>query len=95
MPTALEALDRGGTLAVAGIHLTGLPPLDYARHLFQERDLRSVTSNTREDASTFLERAHRYGVRATVTRYALDEAPAALSDLAAGRVDGAAVLLPR
>ena len=47
VPVALEALDRGGTLALAGIHMTDVPPLDYERHLFRERDLRSVTSNTR------------------------------------------------
>ncbi|MCA1217145.1 zinc-dependent alcohol dehydrogenase family protein [Streptomyces sp. 8L] len=94
VPTALEALDRGSTLAVAGIHLSDVPPLDYARHLFQERDLRSVTSNTREDGAAFLDRAQRHGVRTTVTRYALGDADRALEDLAADRVDGAAVLLP-
>ena len=51
---ALAALDRGGTLAVAGIHLTDIPPLNYEQHLFQERQLRSVTSNTRADAREFL-----------------------------------------
>ena len=51
---ALEALDRGGTLAIAGIHLTDIPALNYQRHLFQERQLRSVTSNTRADAREFL-----------------------------------------
>ena len=44
---ALAALDRGGTLSIAGIHLTDIPPLNYEKHLFQERQLRSVTSNTR------------------------------------------------
>ena len=47
---ALEALDRGGTLAIAGIHLSDVGPLNYQRHLFQERQVRSVTSNTRADA---------------------------------------------
>jgi propanol-preferring alcohol dehydrogenase len=95
VPPALEALDRGGTLAVAGIHLSDVPSLDYARHLFQERDLRSVTSNTREDGAAFLGLAERYGIRATVTRYTLRDADRALADLAADRVNGAAVLLPR
>ncbi len=94
VPPALEALDRGGTLAVAGIHLTDIPRLDYARYLFQERDLRSVTSNTRDDGREFLECAERYAIRTTVTRYGLAEAGRALEDLAADRVDGAAVLLP-
>ena len=51
VPPALAALDRGGTLAVAGIHLSEIPPLDYQRHLFQERHLRSVTANTRGDGA--------------------------------------------
>src|SRR5665213_4403650 len=54
VPPALEALDRGGTLAVAGIHLSDVPVLDYQRHLFQERTLRSVTANTRADGVAFL-----------------------------------------
>src|SRR5882672_5593170 len=54
VPPALAALDRGGTLAVAGIYLTDIPPLSYERYLFQERQLRSVTSNTRQDAREFL-----------------------------------------
>ena len=94
VPVALAALDRGGTLAVAGIHLSDIPVLDYQRHLFQERDLRSVTSNTRKDGQDFLALAHRYGVRATVTRYPLGQADRALADLAADRVNGAAVLVP-
>ncbi|WP_327293420.1 zinc-dependent alcohol dehydrogenase family protein [Streptomyces sp. NBC_01198] len=94
VPVALSALDRGGTLAVAGIHLTDVPSLNYERHLFQERDLRSVTSNTRRDGADFLATAARIGLRATVTRYPLDAAPRALADLAADRVNGAAVLVP-
>ena len=54
VPVALAALDRGGTLAVAGIHLTDIPALNYERHLFQERTLRSVTANTRQDGRDFL-----------------------------------------
>jgi propanol-preferring alcohol dehydrogenase len=94
VPVALAALDRGGTLAVAGIHLTDIPALTYQRHLFQERDLRSVTSNTRQDGEDFLATAARVGIRATVTPYPLDRADRALADLAADRVDGAAVLIP-
>lgn len=94
VPVALAALDRGGTLAVAGIHLSDIPPLTYQRHLFQERTLRSVTSNTRQDGADFLATATRIGLHATVTCYPLDAAPRALTDLAADRVNGAAVLLP-
>ena len=92
VPPALAALDRGGTLAVAGIHLSAVPELDYQRHLFRERTLTSVTSNTRADGEELLRLAPRLGVTATTTPYPLDRADAALDDLAADRVHGAAVL---
>jgi alcohol dehydrogenase, propanol-preferring len=92
VPVALRALDRGGTLAVAGIWLSAIPALDYAAELFQERRLRSVTANTRADGEQFLRLAHRLGVRATTHGYPMADAPAALADLAAGRFGGAAVL---
>ncbi|WP_169987774.1 zinc-binding alcohol dehydrogenase family protein [Microbispora sp. H10836] len=93
VPVALGALDRGGTLAVAGIHLTDIPVLNYQRHLFQERTLRSVTANTRADGREFLRLAARHHPRVTTTPYAFDAADRALADLAADRVEGAAVLL--
>lgn len=89
---ALAALDRGGTLAIAGIHLSDIPVLNYQRHLFQERQIRSVTSNTRADARAFLEFAGRHRLEVTVSRYPLSAADRALSDLSAGRFSGAAVL---
>ncbi len=92
VPTALAALDRGGTLAIACIHLTDIPALNYARHLFQERTLRSVTANTRGDAEEFLRLAQQLRLRVTITPYSLDQADKALADLAADRVNGAAVL---
>ena len=91
---ALAALDRGGTLAVAGIYLTDIPALSYERHLFQERQLCSVTSNTREDAREFLALAQQHRLAVTTHRYDLDAAGQALADLKAGRFDGAAVLIP-
>jgi propanol-preferring alcohol dehydrogenase len=94
VPVALAALDRGGTLAVAGIHLTDVPALNYQQHLFQERDLCSVTANTRADGRAFLDHAARHRMRVTVTEYPLDAADRALADLAADRVNGAAVLIP-
>ncbi|MDD7967939.1 zinc-binding alcohol dehydrogenase family protein [Actinomycetospora lemnae] len=94
VPPALEALDRGGTLALAGIHLTDVPVLNYQRHLFQERTLRSVTSNTRADAREFLRVAAEHHLEVTTVPYPLDAAGAALADLAADRVTGAAVLVP-
>jgi propanol-preferring alcohol dehydrogenase len=92
VPVALTALDRGGTLAIAGIHLTDIPPLDYQRHLFQERTLCSVTANTRDDGRAFLARAAEHRLHVEVTRYPLARAGEALADLAAGGVAGAAVL---
>nr|WP_214103146.1 zinc-dependent alcohol dehydrogenase family protein [Acrocarpospora catenulata] len=92
VPVALQALDRGGTLAVAGIHLTDIPVLNYDRHLFEERTLRSVTANTREDGHAFLRFAADHPLQVTTTPYAFDQAAAALTDLAADRVNGAAVL---
>ncbi|MFI0714616.1 zinc-dependent alcohol dehydrogenase family protein [Streptomyces inhibens] len=94
VPVALAALDRSGTLAIAGIHLTDVPTLNYQSHLFYERNLRSVTSNTREDGRAFLETAARIGIQVTVSPYPLSRAPQALEDLAADRVQGAAVLVP-
>lgn len=95
VPAAMAALDRGGTLAIAGIHLSDVPPLVYQQHLFGERTLTSVTSNTRADGETLLGLAPRLGVTATVTPYPLSEARTALKDLAADRVRGAAVLRVR
>jgi alcohol dehydrogenase, propanol-preferring len=93
VPPALAALDRAGTLAIAGIHLSDVPPLDYQRHLFQERQLRSVTANTRADGEEFLALAARLGLRVTTTTYPLDAADRALADLANDRLTGAAVLV--
>jgi propanol-preferring alcohol dehydrogenase len=94
VPVALRALDQGGTLAVAGIHLTEVPPLNYADELFREKQLRSVTANTRADGEEFLRLAAALHVRPHVQPRPLAEADRALADLAAGRVRGAAVLVP-
>ncbi|AKK28072.1 zinc-binding alcohol dehydrogenase family protein [Mycobacterium sp. EPa45] len=91
---ALEALDRGGTLAIAGIHLSDIPALNYQRHLFQERQVRSVSSNTRADAREFLAFAGRHRIEVTTPEYPLGQADVALTDLVEGRIAGAAVLRP-
>ncbi|WP_078288256.1 zinc-binding alcohol dehydrogenase family protein [Mycobacterium sp. D16R24] len=91
---ALAALDRGGTLAIAGIHLTDIPTLNYQQHLFQERQIRSVTANTRSDSRAFLDFAATHRLHLAGPRYELQHADRALSDLAAGRITGAAVLVP-
>jgi propanol-preferring alcohol dehydrogenase len=94
VPPALAALDRGGTLAIAGIHLSDVPELNYQRHLFQERQVRSVTANTRADAREFLRVAGEHRLHVTTQEYPLASADRALADLASGRVNGAAVLIP-
>ena len=91
VPLALAAVDQHGTVAVAGIHLSDIPVLDYRRHLFGEKTLTSVTSNTRADGREFLRLAEGV-VHATVAPYPFEGAPDALRDLAEGRVNGAAVL---
>jgi alcohol dehydrogenase, propanol-preferring len=95
VPTALAALDRGGTLAIAGIHLSDIPSLEYERHLFEERNVCSVTANTRRDGEEFLVAAARVPVRVETVPYPFDRAGDALADLAHGRVRGAAVLVMR
>jgi alcohol dehydrogenase, propanol-preferring len=93
VPLALESLGPGGTLALAGIHMSDIPALNYQRHLFSERTVCSVTSNTRRDGEEFLVLAQRLGVQVTTTPVPFDRADLALRDLAAGRVRGAAVLM--
>lgn len=93
VPVALAALDRGGVLAIAGIHLSEIPALDYQAHLFQERVLRSVTANTRRDGEELLALAPRLGVDVEVTAYPLERADEALGDLAHDRLVGSAVLV--
>jgi propanol-preferring alcohol dehydrogenase len=93
VPVALRALDRGGTLAVAGIHLTDIPALDYQKDLFQERRLRSVTANTRTDGAEFLALAGNIPLNPTTVAYSWTQADQALLDLSRDRFTGAAVLL--
>jgi len=92
VPLALESLGPGGTLALAGIHMSDIPVLDYQRHLFRERSLCSVTSNTRRDGEDFLVLAQRLGIQVTTTPVRFEQADLALRDLAEGHVRGAAVL---
>lgn len=92
VPAALERLDRGGTLALAGIHMSDVPPLDHQRHLFQERTVTSVTANTRADGRALLALAAAIPIRTRTTAYPLEQANEALVDLKQDRVRGAAVL---
>lgn len=93
VPSALAALDRAGILAIAGIHLSAIPGLDYENHLFGERTITSVTANTRTDGREFLDLALRIPVETTTIAFPLDEADSALAALARGELGGSAVLL--
>jgi propanol-preferring alcohol dehydrogenase len=92
VPAALRALERGGTLALAGIHMSPIPALDYDRDLFGERDIRSVTANTKQDGMDLLRDAAAIPIRTHTQRFGLPEANSALQALKAGTVRGAAVL---
>jgi propanol-preferring alcohol dehydrogenase len=93
VPLALRALERGGAVVCAGIHMSEIPAFSYD-DLWQERSIRSVANLTRRDAGEFLELAPKVPVRTTVTTYPLEQAERALSDLRAGRFDGSAVIVP-
>lgn len=95
VPPALRALGRGGTLALAGIHMSPFPPLDYDRDLFGERVIRSVTANTRQDAAELLREAAAIPIRPRSRQFRLEEANQALQALKAGAIAGAGVLTVR
>jgi propanol-preferring alcohol dehydrogenase len=92
VPAALAALEKGGTLALAGIHLSDVGPLNYERHLFYERNLRSVTANTRRDGYELLEEAAGIPLRPRVTTFPLEEANLALQRLKNDLINGTGVL---
>lgn len=91
VPLALELVRPGGTVALAGIHMSTIPAFDYAV-LWGERSLRSVANMTRRDAQEFMDLAAEAGIRATYETFPLDAANEALAAVAADRVQGAAVL---
>jgi propanol-preferring alcohol dehydrogenase len=90
---ALEKLQKGGTLSLAGIYMTEIPVMDYEKHVFYERDIHSVTANTREDGRELLAEAAEIPIRPHVTTYPLAEANRALQDLKADRLNGTGVLV--
>jgi propanol-preferring alcohol dehydrogenase len=92
VPEALAAVGRGGTVALAGIHMTDVPGFDYDRHLFLEKTLTSVTANTRADGEELLRLAPRLGVQVHVSEYSFDQVDRALADLAEDRLTGSAVI---
>ncbi len=92
VPEALRVLDRGGTVALAGITMTPIPEMDYGRYLYQERAVRSVANATRRDGEELLALAAEVPIRTTVRTFPLSEANQVLEALKEGRITGAAVL---
>ena len=94
VPPLLEALAPGGTLSIAGIHLSDIPgPLLYEKHLFHEKQVRSVTANTRQDGRNLLAEAAQAGVRPQTTTYPLADANRALKDIKHSQLPGTGVLV--
>ena len=93
VPAALAVVGKGGTVVCAGIHMSDIPAFPYAR-LWGERVLRSVANLTRQDGEEFMRELARWPVHTTVTPYPLAQANQALAALRAGRLNGAAVLVP-
>lgn len=93
VPQALAALRKGGTLALAGIYMTEIPAMDYEKCVFYERDIHSVTANTREDGRELLAEAAEIPIRPHTTTYALADANRALQDLKGDRINGTGVLV--
>ena len=93
IPDALRALRPGGTLALAGIHMSPVPELDYEKHLFHEKTLQSVEANTRRDGRELLKEAAAVPIRPKVTRFGLSEANEALVRLSRDEIDGTGLLI--
>jgi propanol-preferring alcohol dehydrogenase len=91
VPAALKALRKGGTLVLGGIHMSPIPSLDY-NLLYQERVIRSVANNTRQDGEDFLRVAAEIPIRTRVQIFPLSEANRALNELKNDAIPGAAVL---
>jgi propanol-preferring alcohol dehydrogenase len=92
VPQALSCIEKGGTLAMAGIYMSAIPALDYTQHLFFERDVRSVTSNTRHDGEALLREAARVPIRPQVQIYPFERVNEALADLKHDRLCGTGLI---
>jgi len=93
VPVALRNVRKGGTVALAGIHMSRVPAMDYEPCLFHEKTLRSVEANTRIDGAELLAEAAAAGIRPRVTTFPLAQANEALVRLADDRIDGSGVLV--
>jgi propanol-preferring alcohol dehydrogenase len=89
---ALRALDRGGTVAMAGIHSSPVPEMDYDKHLYWERSVKSVANATRKDGEELLKIAAEIPIKSEVTYYDLEQANEALLDMKESKLNGAGVL---
>ena len=92
VPPALKHLKKGGTLSLAGIHMSDIPSMKYAECLFYEKNLRSVTANTRQDGEDLLREAAGIPIRPEVTLFPLAEANHALRMLKEDRLQGTGIL---
>lgn len=88
----MAALDKGGTLSLAGIYMTPIPEMDYGKYLFQEHTLRSVTANTRQDGQELLRLASEIPLHTQTTEFPLEQANEALQALKHDEINGAAVV---
>jgi propanol-preferring alcohol dehydrogenase len=93
VPPALQSINPGGAVALAGIHMSPIPSLDYQRDLYGERDIHPVTANTRADGEQLLREAAEARVTPHVVTYPLADANRALLDLKSGRIDGTGVVM--
>jgi propanol-preferring alcohol dehydrogenase len=93
VPVALRSLRKGGTLSLAGIYMTPIPVLDYQEHLFYERNVHSVTANTRQDGLDLLQEAAEIPIRPRTQPFGLEEANRALQLLKADQMEGTGVLV--
>jgi len=93
VPPIMESLAPGGVLALAGIVMSDVPALEYQRHLFHDKEMRSVESNTRDDGREFLAQAAAAQVKPQIRAYPLEDANHALLEMKESRIDGTGVLL--
>jgi len=93
VPQALEQLRKGGTLALAGIYMSAIPQMDYEKHLFYEKNIHSVTANTRQDGLELLQLAAQIPIRPQVQLFPLQEANEALLRLKQDKIEGSGVLV--
>jgi len=92
VPPALEHLEKAGTCALAGIYMSQVPPLDYEKHLYHEKTLRSVANSTRRDGRELMKLAGEIKLETTTQPFPLEKVNQALQLLKAGKINGAAVL---